>query len=105
MSVYGQPPDAHRVTVQWCDLLEHAVTAVPLYVRGWDPLSYTGHQVSLPREVVVGQVFNLRGNYTQGVQPSLITTDTDTNKACPGFFLCKNFQIVYASRPELRSKN
>lgn len=48
------------------DLLEHAVTAVPLYGRSWNPLGHTGHQVSLPREVVVRQVFNLRGNYTQG---------------------------------------
>ena len=48
------------------DLLAHAVTAVPEDARGWDPLSYTGHQVSLPREVVVSQVFNLRRDYTQG---------------------------------------
>lgn len=46
-------------------LLEHAVTAVPLYGRGWNALCHAGHQVSLPREVVVRQVFNLRGNYTQ----------------------------------------
>lgn len=68
---------------RWCDLLEHAVTAVPLYGRGWDPLGYAGHQVSLPWEVVVCQVFNLSGNYTQGVRRSLIITDTDKNKVCP----------------------
>lgn len=64
----------------WRDLLEHAVTAVPLYGRGGDPLSYTGHQVSLPREVVVCQVFNLRGDYTQGVRRSLIITDMDKKR-------------------------
>lgn len=81
MNVYGQPHGVHCVTVRWwCDLLEHAVTAVPLNGRGWDPLSYTGHQVPLPREVVVSQVFNLRGNYTQGVQRPLIITDMDKNR-------------------------
>lgn len=59
------------------DLPVHAVTAVPLDGRGWDPLSDTGHQVSFPREVVVSQVFNLRGNYTQGVQRTLIISDVD----------------------------
>ena len=48
-----------------CDLLEHAVTAVPLYGRCWDPLGYASHQVSLLREMVVSQVFNLRRYYTQ----------------------------------------
>lgn len=43
--------------------LEHAVAAVPLYDGGRDPLSYTRHQVFLPGEVVVRQVFDLSGNY------------------------------------------
>lgn len=44
------------------DSLVHAVAAVPLDGWGGDPLSHTGHQVSLPWEVVVRQVFNLGRN-------------------------------------------
>lgn len=44
------------------DVLEHAVTAVPPDSGSRDTLGHTGHQVFLPREVVVHQVFNLRGN-------------------------------------------
>lgn len=76
-----------------CDLLEHAVTAVPLYGRGGDPLGYTGHQVSLPREVVVRQVFNLSGDYTQGVRRSLIITDVDKKRLFSIFFSRKNIIV------------
>lgn len=41
------------------DLLLHAVAAGPLDVRRWDSLGHAGHQMFLPREVVVCQVFNL----------------------------------------------
>lgn len=76
----GPPPGVYTVEVmRECVLLEHAVTAEPLYSRSRDPLSYTGNQVSLPRKVVVSQVFNLRGNYTQGAQQSIIIPDMDTN--------------------------
>lgn len=61
------------------DSLVHAVTAVPLDARDRDPLSDTGHQVFLSREVVVRQVFNLRGNYTQREPLPLIIADMDTN--------------------------
>lgn len=55
-----------RVQRRMGDLLVHAVTAVPLDGRGWDPLGHTGHQMFFPREVVVSKVFNPRGNYTLG---------------------------------------
>lgn len=63
------------------DSLEHATTAVPLDRRSWDPLRYAGHQVSLPGEVVVRQVFDLSGYCTQGAQEPLIITDTDRKQS------------------------
>lgn len=61
IAVNGQPPAVRDAALQrrWRDSLQHAVTAVPLYGGGRDPLSYARHQVFLPGEVVVGQVFDL----------------------------------------------
>lgn len=63
--VNGQAPAVWSTTLHqcWRDSLEHAVAAVPLHGGGRDPLGYTRHQVLLPGEVVVRQVFNLSGNY------------------------------------------
>lgn len=44
------------------DLLLHAVAAGPLDLRRWDSLGHAGHQVLLPRQGVICQVFNLRGD-------------------------------------------
>lgn len=65
ISVNGQPPGVWPTTLQWRwqDSLEHAVAAVPLNGGGRDPLGHTRHQVLLPWEVVVCQVFNLSENY------------------------------------------
>lgn len=63
--VNGRAPAVWSTTLHqcWRDSLEHAVAAVPLHGGGRDPLGYTRHQVLLPREVVVLQVYNLSGNY------------------------------------------
>lgn len=65
VAVNGQPPGVRYTTLHqcWRHSLEHAVAAVPLYDGGRDPLSYTRHQVLLPGEGMVNQVFNLSGNY------------------------------------------
>lgn len=44
------------------DLLLHAVAAGPLDLGRWDSLGHAGHQVFLPREGVICQVFDLRGD-------------------------------------------
>lgn len=65
ISVSGQPPGVWSTTLhrRWPDSLEHAVAAVPLDGGGRDPLGHTRHQLLLPGEVVVRQVFNASENY------------------------------------------